>query len=122
MSSPLKLLTPATARNAALVNQLATPGLGSLIARRYVSGTGQLTLAIAGFIFFLLWFIAVMRQFYGQINGNVEIKPVGWLGLIGLGLFAAAWLWSLVTSISLIREARRNRDALFNQPQPPPLP
>jgi len=122
MSSRRKLLTPDKARNAALINQFATPGLGSLMAGRFVTGTGQLIMAVAGFIFFLLWFIAVMRQFYGQIEGNVEIKPVGWLGLAGLGLFAAAWLWSLVTSLSLIREARRNRDALFNDPQPPPLP
>jgi hypothetical protein len=117
-----KLLTPDKARNAALVNQFATPGLGSLMSGRILAGTGQLTLAITGFIFFLLWFLAVMRQFYGQIQGNVEIKPVGWLGLTGLGVFAAAWFWSLVTSLSLMREARRNRDALFKEPQPPPLP
>ena len=105
------------------MNQLATPGLGSLIARRYLSGIGQLVLAIAGFVLFLLWFVGVMRQFYGQIEGNVEVKSVAWLGLAGLGLFAAAWVWALVTSISLLREARRNRDALFREdPQPPPLP
>jgi len=122
MSRSKKLLTPAAARNAALMNQLATPGLGSVVAGRYLSGAGQLALAIAGFVLFVLWFIAVMRQFYGQIEGNVEAKPVGWLGLTGLGFFAAAWVWSLITSISLLREARRNRDALFNLPQPPPLP
>ncbi|MFO1514541.1 MAG: hypothetical protein U1F83_16795 [Verrucomicrobiota bacterium] len=117
-----KLLTSSKARNAALVNQLATPGLGSLIAGRYVSGGGQLALAVTGFMFFLFWFIAVMRQFYGQIEGNVEVKPVGWIGWTGLAVFAASWLWSLVTSISLLREARRNQAALFANPQPPPLP
>ena len=122
MSPPRKLLTSGTARNAALINQLATPGLGSLVAGRFVAGAGQLTLAITGFVFFVLWFLALMRQFYGQIEGNVEVKPVGWLGLTGLAIFGAAWLWSLATSISLLREARRNRTALFNQPQPPPLP
>jgi len=122
MPAARKLLTPATARNAVLVNQLATPGLGSLVAGRYLSGAGQLILAVTGFAFFLIWFVTVMRQFYGQIEGNVEVKPVGWLGLTGLALFAAAWLWSLATSISILREARRNQAALFAQPQPPPLP
>lgn len=122
MSKPRKLLTPATARNAVLMNQFATPGLGSVMAGRYISGAGQLALAVAGFIFFVLWFVAVMRQFYGQIQGNVEVEPVGWLGVTGLVTFGTAWLWSLVTSLSLVREAQRNRDALFNNPQPPPLP
>jgi len=117
-----KLLTPDKARNAALINQLATPGLGSLMAGRFIAGTGQLVLAVTGFIFFVLWFLAVMREFYGQIEGNVEIRPVGWLGFTGMGIFAAAWLWSLATSISLVREARRNRTTLFENPQPPPLP
>ena len=46
-----KLLSPATARNAALVNQLATPGLGTIMAGRIVTGAGQLLLALAGFLF-----------------------------------------------------------------------
>jgi len=122
MAAPRKLLTAATARNAALVNQLATPGLGSLMAGRYLTGAGQLLLALAGFFCFLYWFVAVMRQFYGQIEGNVEVQPVGWIGLLGLGLFGLAWLWALVTSISLLREARRNQAADFATPRPPPLP
>lgn len=121
MPAPRKLLTPASARNAVLVNQLATPGLGSLMAGRYVSGAGQLLLAITGFGLFILWFVAVMRQFYGQIQGDVEVKPVGWIGLTGLAVFAAAWLWALATSISLLREARRNQASLVAEPQPPPL-
>ncbi|HEX5221123.1 MAG TPA: hypothetical protein VFZ59_16285 [Verrucomicrobiae bacterium] len=117
-----KPLTSATARNAVLINQLATPGLGSLMAGRYLSGTGQLLLAVTGFLFFVAWFVAVMRQFYGQIQGDVEVKPVGWIGWTGLAIFAAAWLWSWGTSISLLREVRRNNAAIFTQPQPPPLP
>ena len=33
-----------------LINQCATPGLGSLLCRRFFSGTGQLLLAVAGFV------------------------------------------------------------------------
>ena len=117
-----KLLTPAAARNAALINQFATPGLGSVMAGRTISGIGQLALAVTGFVLVILWFVAVMRQFYGQIEGNVAVKSVGWIGLTGMGIFAAAWLWSLVTSISLIREGQRNRATLFANPKPPPLP
>ena len=117
-----KPLTSAMARNAVLVNQLATPGLGSVLAGRYLSGSGQLLLALAGFTLFILWFVAVMKQFYGQIQGDVEVKPVGWIGLTGLAVFAAAWLWALVTSLSIMREVKRNNAAIFTEPLPPPLP
>jgi len=117
-----KPLTSAMARNAALINQCATPGLGSLIAGRYLSGAGQLLLAVVGFSLSIVWFGAVMRQFYGQIEGNVEVKPVGWIGLTGLAIFAAAWFWALATSISLMREVKRLNATVFTQPQPPPLP
>jgi len=119
-----KPLTSAVARNAVLINQFATPGLGSVIAGRYASGTGQLLLALTGFSFFIVWFVAIMRQFYGQIQGNVEVKPVGWIGWTGLAIFAAAWFWALATSLSLMREVKRLNAAIFTQPQPqpPPLP
>ena len=117
-----KPLTSTMARNAVLINQLATPGLGSVLAGRYISGAGQLLLALIGFSLFVVWFVAIMRQFYGQIQGNVEIKPVGWIGLSGLAIFAAAWVWALATSISLMREVKRNNAAILTQPQPPPLP
>lgn len=95
------------ARNAALLNQLATPGLGSLLARRWIAGTGQLLLAVVGFVLVMVWFGKLMVQYYGQITGSVEVKPVGDIGLVGAGLFALAWCWSLVTSFSLLRGAAR---------------
>ena len=39
-------LSRSAARNAALLNQCATPGLGSLMAGRRLAGIGQLLLAI----------------------------------------------------------------------------
>jgi 4a-hydroxytetrahydrobiopterin dehydratase len=104
-SSAPKRLSRTKARNAAFLNLLATPGLGSLVAGRWLAGTGQLLLAIAGFVLFLVWFMDEMSQFYGQISGDVPVKPLGHLLAAGLILFALAWLWSLVTSISLLRSA-----------------
>jgi len=42
----------ALARNATLLNLLATPGLGSIIGRRWIAGSGQLLLAVVGFTLF----------------------------------------------------------------------
>ena len=77
------------------------------MARRYVAGTGQLCIFVAGFIFFVIWFIDVMRQFYGLMWSNSEIFARHWLAYTALCLCAFSWLWSLVTSISLIQEAKR---------------
>jgi hypothetical protein len=105
-SSGRAVLSHKMARNAAMINQLATPGLGSIIAGRWLAGTLQLILALIGFIFIFVWFFKQMAQLYGQINGDVAVHPVGWIGIAGFILFVLAWVWSLITSISLVRHAQ----------------
>lgn len=107
-STPTKI-TRTKARNAALLNQLATPGLGSLIGRRWIAGSGQLLLAVIGFSLVMLWFGQMMISYYGQMFGNGSEHPSPGLSnlLRGIVIFVAAWLWSLVTSFSLLREASR---------------
>ena len=109
ISSAAKRVDPAVARNSFLMNQLATPGLGSLLAGRYVAGVGQLLLAILGFIMVLGWFVVVAKQMYEQIEGPSSSHSVAWLGEIGGVTFAAAWFWALATSLSLLREAKTNQ-------------
>lgn len=90
----------------ALINQFATPGLGSLMARRWVAGSGQLFLAVAGFGLFIGWFVQKMRVFYGQMFGT-DLPADAGSSLLkwGLMIFVASWVWSLVTSIQLLRQA-----------------
>ena len=59
----------------------------------------------------VVWFFEVMIQYYGQVNGNVPARPVGWIGEIGAILFVASWFWALVTSISLWRQAESDERA-----------
>lgn len=117
---PRKPLNRATARNSALLNQLATPGLGSLMAGRITAGIGQLLLAVAGFGMVVAWFVTVIIQFYGLIGGgDANPRSVSWLGLAGFGVFGLAWLWALVTTVGILREGRRNEVAEFDQVKPP---
>src|ERR1035437_10787482 len=104
-----KKISRVKARNAMWLNQLATPGLGSLMARQWIAGGGQLVLSGAGFALVMVWFGKMMIQFYGQISGNVEGHPIGRIILAGVILFALAWLWSLWTSFSLLSEASKVR-------------
>ena len=113
-------LSRAKAKNAALVNQLATPGLGSLMCRRWIAGGGQLVLALAGFALVMVWFGKEMVLYYGQISGDVKPEAIGWILEAGTILFAASWLWSAVTSFSLLREAATgSQRSLENFAAPP---
>jgi hypothetical protein len=111
---PHEPLSRAAARNAALLNQCATPGLGSYMAGRRAAGIGQLLLAIAGFVMVLGWFVLLAMQVYNELINDTPSKSAAWLGEAGAALFVAAWLWSLVTSLSLLQEARAS------EPAPPP--
>lgn len=120
---PRKPLNRINARNSALINQLATPGLGSLLAGRFVAGIGQLLLAVTGVAMVVVWFIKVMRQFYSLMDSSAVVEPrsVAWVALTGFGLFALAWLWALATSLSLLRQNRQDRAARLDPARPPPL-
>jgi 4a-hydroxytetrahydrobiopterin dehydratase len=108
------------ARNATLLNLLAAPGLGSLIARRWLAGAGQLLLTLVGFTVFMVWFVKEMIEYYGLIAGNETLHPIGWIGETGAALVVVAWVWSAVTSFSLQHEAARIRlEALQNFAAPP---
>ena len=88
------------------VNLLALPGLGSLMGRRLVAATGQLALSVAGAGISLWWIVSV--AVYWLRNG--ELPPPGpdlLYALAGLVFFGLGWLWSLVTSLMLVHEARK---------------
>jgi hypothetical protein len=98
------------------MNQLATPGLGSLMARRFAAGTAQLLVFLAGFALFVGWFVDEMRQFYAMMFSNHEPHVRFWLLWAGVGLAGLAWLWALFTSLNLLREAKRNEGRRLQGP------
>lgn len=92
------------------------------MARRWIAGTGQLAVCVAGFIMVVVWFLKIMTQYYGQIEGNVATPPVAWMGETGAILFVAAWLWSLVTSISLLSQSKKDEAQTSKENIPPSIP
>ena len=114
-----KTVSRAAARNAALVNQCATPGLGSLMAGRWIAGTGQLLLALAGLVLVVIWFVQTMIEAYNQIIGDAPPHSVAGTGKTGALLFILAWLWALVTSISLVKRAKSEEPVASQAVRPP---
>ncbi len=90
------------------------------MAGRLVAGTGQILLAVAGFGMVMGWFVWVAFRAYQEFRGEAEPRSFAWLGEAGAATFAGAWLWALVTSLSLLREARANEknNSLANPANP----
>ena len=111
-------LSRARAWTCLLTNLFATPGLGSLMARRIFAGVGQLLLAMAGFGLIMGWIFELCHRVYlQQLDEPVPPDSAGWTGKWGLICFGASWLWSLVTSLSLLRQAKADEPA-----EPGPVP
>jgi 4a-hydroxytetrahydrobiopterin dehydratase len=121
-SSPgRKPVSRAKAKNAAMLNLLATPGLGSIFCGRWMAGSGQLFFAVAGFALVLVWFLKEMIPYYGLMFSD-EPPQLPSLKMLaeGASLFAASWIWSAVTSVSLLREASAgNLQSIKNFAAPP---
>ena len=101
-----------TVRNATLLNLLATPGLGSLLAGRRWAGTGQLLIFVAGFCLYVAWFVRTISQYYQLMFVDAappEAAPFTRTPWPGVWLCVAAWVWSLFTCISLSRASERTR-------------
>ncbi len=118
-----KPLNRAAARNATLLNLFATPGLGSILARRWIAGIGQLAVFLAGFILFCDWSFSTIGNYYAQAFSDNPPSAVhfGKIALWGVVLCTASWLWSLVTSLSLLREASTGRQRSLENFAAPPV-
>ena len=81
------------------------------MARRRLAGLGQVVLALIGFCMVFGWFALLAVQMYNELINGVESRSVASLGIAGAAVFAVAWLWSLVTSLSILREARQNQQS-----------
>jgi len=99
------------------INQGATPGLGSFVAGHRVVGVFQMGLAVSGFIVILTWFWELVRGAWEGLQAGDSVSWPPPQGLIlGLVLFGAAWLWSLVTSLQIIRDLRKITPPVLRDP------
>lgn len=92
------------------MNLFGTPGLGSLMVGRLFEGIGQLLVFLAGFILFCFWFFETMANYYRQaFSENPPSAGAGYgrFAIAGAVLCAIAWLWALVTTLSVMREVSR---------------
>lgn len=88
-------------------NLTVLPGLGTLAARRYLSGGLQMAIAVTGHGLSVSWLVLFLRQWADEAAFPWDGGPHFPVGLLGVLVFGVAWLWALATSLSILREARR---------------
>lgn len=89
-----------TARGLAGVNLIATPGLGTILAGRWLAGLCQLAFAGSGFLLIMLWFWTLFK---GMVGGGSS--GPAWEWQFGVALFAGGWFGSLWSSLDIVRQA-----------------
>jgi dethiobiotin synthetase len=91
------------------LNLLVLPGLGSFLVGRRIAGVAQALVALSGAAMSLWWLILLSAQWARNgdfpIDGGDDFR----VGVIGVIVFAAAWLWSLATGLAAVREARETK-------------
>jgi hypothetical protein len=87
-------------------NLLVLPGLGTLVAGRR-SGLAQTALALIGFALTLLWLTYFVMTWIRERAFPFAGGPHLLWGFLGVVVFGAAWLWSLVTGLAMVKEIRR---------------
>lgn len=91
-----------TAMACLMANVMVLPGLGSWIAGRK-TGLFQMLFALSGLFFSCFWLYFFVRSWIHLKQFPSELGPHFTMALIGLSLFAFAWLWALATSASILR-------------------
>lgn len=87
------------------VNQLAFPGLGTIMAQRKI-GYLQAAVMIAGFVLtmgFLLTYLSAVAQYlqhseWSEEQFRAQYLPHQWAIVAGTSLCGLAWIWALVSS------------------------
>ncbi len=100
-----------------LTTNLALPGFGSLVAGR-VSGYAQAALSVGGTILTtvfgvrcVVWYISNWSRLHAPQADPFAVLGQMWLAMrwavLGIGIFAVAWLWALGTSLAILRDAKK---------------
>lgn len=117
---PPKVLSPSKAWAYVALNQLAFPGAGTVMAGRRV-GYIQAALMIAGFILVMCYLFALIAAVYSfaatsgmsEQQYRAQSGHYAAAGKIGLALTVVAWLWSLISSIAILRNAQKEPPILY---------
>ncbi len=112
-------------RSCVLINLLAFPGLGTILARRRW-GYPQAAIMVAGFLLATAFMGFLLRaQLRAALAANPNLTSewgdIAWMGWWGFGLCAGAWIRSAFSCIGMVRQGPAAPGPVPS-PQPPSPP
>lgn len=122
MSAPPKLPLTGDRAWAYVLLNISVPGWGSWKAGRKIAGFGEMFLFAVCLILLGIWFFEYMNRIVQSQMGDDTLPPIpaNWLWQGGLGLYVISLAWTIVTGVSLVREARAH-EAEVRRNTPPKL-
>ena len=102
-----KIVSRSTAWACLMTNLLVLPGIGTVTAGKK-SGYVQALVAMTGFFMTGFWCAQICLAWAREGAPPTSLGPDFWICLIGIGLFAFGWTWSLISSVRIIRESAKN--------------
>jgi len=102
---PPKPIDRSAAWVALTTNLLVLPGVGSWMAGQRMLGVTQILMSLAGMFLMTAWLCLFLFQWLRDEQMPRTLGPHLWLAIAGVVIFSAAWLWSLASSVALIRRA-----------------
>jgi hypothetical protein len=118
---PILPLTKDRAWAYVLLN-ISVPGWGSWKGGRKIAGFGEMFILIVCLFLFGIWFFDWMNRIIQSQMGEDTLPPVppNWLWQWGLVLYVVSLVWTIATSVGMIREARAH-EAEVRRNTPPKL-
>ena len=115
-ATPQSTRKPLPAWVLVVINQLAFPGLGTILAGRR-TGWPQAALMVVGFcltmtfLLFYLWCcVRYLREpGWSDRDWRASYAPLGWALRYGILLCGTSWLWAWVDSVAILRAMKRAR-------------
>ena len=122
-----------------LMANMAIPGVGSMIAKRYGSGAVQMIGSLIGFALFgycIMEFYDAMKGYADSMEGEPEdmvaaLKGISGqimgpliYGAAGVIILKVTWIWAQVTTAQVFKaekKAEAEEEAMATQAVPPPL-
>jgi len=91
------------------LNLLVLPAVGTFLAGRRVSGVLQVALAVTGFLLSVRW-VSQLMTIATSADGFPDLDALPFRSIVaGLCIVLAAWLWSLVSSLQILRATRKTK-------------
>ncbi len=78
------------------------------------AGAAQIILGIAGFFITLLALIRIALAWVQDFQLPADLAIYRW-AVIGMGVFLVSWVWSLLTSLELLRETQEPESSSHQQ-------